>query len=542
MPSSKYFKYFIITTLYHYNCNCHRCHLCDKRCLRYSSECEKKCPDNCPDNVLICPGLKNFIINEEQFIRLDCLNYIIIQPEICPETNRKHLQIYGQLKENQKISYIQNNIFLKEKAHIEEPRWEAFRNKNYCSKLETRCEGENFKEFGELFEHGIIKKQNKRYNKELTNEIRESKKRINDSIEEEQQKIIEVIREIKDGKNINKLIVDYSEKIPSWGKTIHGIKEIKKAIDSNQLKIIPQKIWEPINIYWYGDSQTGKSYYTKRLFPKACNKTKDRNGWWQEYINEDVIVFNEFYQGTIEWDEFLKITESDKIGLKQKNVNNVPCVSKINIFTSNQSLEDIMDFENEKSWFRDRNATLRRFRPPKSNKMGGGGYIIRMEGSYESGMVTWNFEQGDMKKFFKGEFDIKFNMDELINEEIENLEKIINECEDETKEELQQQMIQLQLEEAKKYVYDNEIDQFFIKNNNIWFIKKTVKPIFKDDEFPEMIDDRTCVVINENYKGEKRKRDDESDNESINSCYSAESNDRRKRRNIKNGKKVTYLL
>ena len=75
----------------------------------------------------------NFTMEQEQLAqKLLDLNakYYIIGNEICPTTNRKHLQFYCQLNKKRRFSSIGKNL----NCHIEIPKGTAKQNIDYCMK------------------------------------------------------------------------------------------------------------------------------------------------------------------------------------------------------------------------------------------------------------------------------------------------------------------------------------------------------------------------------------------------------------------------
>ena len=260
-----------------------------------------------------------------------------------------------------------------------------------------------------------------------------------------------------------------------WFNNIDAYKKFGKLRDKlNAPKKILAKRFQPLNIYLWGESESGKSYFGKSFkedFNQICYKSNEK--YWNEYNNQDTLIINEFYGGSIDWSIFLTMTEKDETLVKRKYEKPAVLVAKYHIFTSNRSLESVMDFSNtEKSWFKDKKATLRRFKLPY-------GYTIRLEGSYPEGEVYWIFEEGDKEQFFKQELIIEFD---------ENIKTI---------------------EEAQDYVYEEEYDRLFEKEGKI-FLKKYIHFLNDNDEIDHLND--YCVrVRNSNYYKNKKRKQNEND-------------------------------
>nr|WOR75574.1 alpha rep protein [Tomato leaf curl alphasatellite] len=82
-------------------------------------------------------------------------NYIIYQEEACPETKRKHIQGYVNLKRSQRFAFLKKK--LPDGAHIESCRGSASSNRDYCRKDATRTGGPW--EFGVFCEAGSNKRK-----------------------------------------------------------------------------------------------------------------------------------------------------------------------------------------------------------------------------------------------------------------------------------------------------------------------------------------------------------------------------------------------
>ncbi|ALK03647.1 replication initiator protein [Alphasatellite 1] len=63
-------------------------------------------------------------------------NYIVYQEEICPDTSRKHIQGFINLKRPQRFSFLKKN--LPDGAHIESCKGSASSNRDYCTKDASR--------------------------------------------------------------------------------------------------------------------------------------------------------------------------------------------------------------------------------------------------------------------------------------------------------------------------------------------------------------------------------------------------------------------
>src|SRR5438132_3136789 len=452
-------------------------------------------------NVWTPDSFNNFI--RDLFNNNNDIEYLVYQHERGSETEKDHVQGFIQFKSRKSFKYIKK-IFNDKRMHIDYANGSVDDNIKYCTKEYNRykksehkrkckcdffdiskscdlcinCERSfarihKFKDIAGPFEFGDPILKYEKF-KNVMDEYIQTKLEENTAVKE-------LIKSINQGMSFEEAVINYADRIPSWLKTISGLKEYNRCLNElNKLKYISVKKWQPCNIFLSGDSETGKSYFTK-CFNIACYKTNEK--YWNEYDNQDTIIMNEFYKGGMEWDTFLKITEKDDILVKVKNKSPINVVSKYNIFTSNRSLEQIMKFDNASSWFRDKTACLRRFKPPY-------GYMIRLEGSYPNGLVRWIFEEGDKKQFFLQELIITFN----------KCIKTIN--------------------DAKLYVYDDEFINLFESNERVYLKKKIF--FLSDNDIIIEENDITNIVINENFDCDKRNMIISILNEDCDYCYKLE--------------------
>lgn len=85
----------------------------------------------------------------------DWANYLVFQEEISPETGRKHIQGYVNLKRSQKFGFLKKKLPLG--SHIEQCHGSASSNRDYCTKDATRSDGPW--EFGVFCESGSKKRK-----------------------------------------------------------------------------------------------------------------------------------------------------------------------------------------------------------------------------------------------------------------------------------------------------------------------------------------------------------------------------------------------
>ncbi|CAG8815533.1 10993_t:CDS:1, partial [Dentiscutata erythropus] len=245
--------------------------------------------------------------------------------------------------------------------------------------------------------------------------------------------------------------------------SVLGLKTISKDLDEleNQLKYIPEKRFYPKNFLFYGDSHSGKTTIVEKLSlalvnnpttieekkNKICQKAKDIE-YLDEYKNHECIVTQELKFNTWDLKDLLKVTEADQVTIKQRAKKPIQVVSKFNLFTAQDSFDDLFSYRT-RNFSRDavynmetKVALHRRF-------MESEGYMFRLSGKYKkNGRVKFTikkldpYSSGNIQDFIEGRFDIKFTEDTT-------------------------------LEEAKKFVYDEDIDNLYMKDDDV-YLKKQV--------------------------------------------------------------------
>lgn len=192
-------------------------------------------------------------ISEHEKVR-----YFICQEEICPETKREHVQGYVQFTGPIKLSAARK-IF-PEGTHFTIPcRGTAEKNREYCSKIESRKPG------GRSHEAGEINKQGKRV------DLQEFKAAIDSGKSE---------KEVAD------------EHFETWARHPDLFKRYKA------LQIEPRNREVPPDVTVItGPTGVGK---TKRVFDMHNNDVyiKNETKWWDGYQGQRCILLDEFTSST----------------------------------------------------------------------------------------------------------------------------------------------------------------------------------------------------------------------------------------------------
>lgn len=217
--------------------------------------------------------------------------YLVIGREVCPKTQRQHLQCYCELSGQltiRKIKSILGNV------HIEARRGTGTQAANYCKK-----EG-NFMEYGEL------KSQGKRTDLKAIRKVFEIGGTLEDII--------------LDGADLNQL---------KYAQIVLPFLEAKRD-------------WKP-EVYWFhGRSGSGKTRLAVALAGDGYYM-KDNTKWWNGYDGHDRVVIDELRPAQFPLEYLLRLLDRYPFTIEHKGGNRQFVAQKIWI-TSPMSPKDFCEF------------------------------------------------------------------------------------------------------------------------------------------------------------------------------------------------------
>ncbi|CAG8801656.1 21922_t:CDS:2, partial [Gigaspora margarita] len=153
--------------------------------------------------------------------------------------------------------------------------------------------------------------------------------------------------------------------------------------------------------------------------------------------------------------DLLNLAEKNDCVIKQRSKKPITVVSKFNIFNSQDLFNNI--FTSNKTYNREkRNGLHRRF---SKSLVYTHGYMIRFTGQYLNERVFFsivalenqkNYQPRDLTDFINGRFDIKFNKE-------------------------------IDIIEAQKYVYDDDIENLYEKDNIVYMKHKVYNSYWNED-------------------------------------------------------------
>lgn len=202
-----------------------------------------------------------FNVNAEsiQLLEKTDATYLIAGKEICPKTQKEHLQGYVYWRERKRFNGVKE--ILPDGCHIEVAKGSPQQNHKYCSK-----EGNVVVETGELPIQG-------------------------------KRKDIDNVREvIDDGGNMRDVC--------AMATGFQSIKIGEKLLQYTE----KTRDWKP-NVQWFwGPTGTGKTREARRLLPDAWWSGKNLK-WWQGYDAHEDVIIDDFRGDFCTFHELLRILD-----------------------------------------------------------------------------------------------------------------------------------------------------------------------------------------------------------------------------------------
>lgn len=206
-----------------------------------------------------CFTLHNYTDDDLQIFKNIKCRYIIYGKEICPTTQRQHLQGYIQFDHQRTLTALKKFLGLP-KIHLEIANGSSEDNKAYCSKD------------GDMYERGDCKKQGRRTD------------------------IIDVKDMLTDGGNMRDIVPHAT-----------SVQSVRMA--EIHLKYFEQKrMWKP-NVQWFwGATGTGKTRSAYELMEDPYT-TLDTANWWEGYDAHENVIIDDMRGDFMKYHQLLKLLD-----------------------------------------------------------------------------------------------------------------------------------------------------------------------------------------------------------------------------------------
>lgn len=249
-------------------------------------------PDAGPDIAAQC--LKGLIDDNP-------MNFLACQVEQCPETDRLHIQGYLHLHEAMTFTALKawcTKVGLLEGAHWEQRKGSHKQALDYVTKTDTRVHGPYI------------------WGREPSQGDRTDFKIIKAAIDE--------------GKDLDHLYDEHTSIMFRYDRSINAYLNRKQRAPTRQVT----------NVIWYGPPGVGKTTaakgYAEKIFGKGVPIYYSRSGFFCDYADEKVILFDDFHTERWDYNVLLAIMDGNPTMLPRKLRGPVPCKAELVLFTSNQ--------------------------------------------------------------------------------------------------------------------------------------------------------------------------------------------------------------
>jgi len=229
---------------------------------------------------------------EENYVR-----YAIGQQEICPETNRRHIQAYIEFNRPVRLPHVQR-VLGDTTAHCEPRRGSRNEARDYCRKPQSRVPSTTPTETGVWNECAAGARTD-------LNGIRDL---------------------IRAGASVLEIADAH---FTPWVRYHRAFDRYRLELRSHDLRAVA------IHVYW-GPSQTGKSHKAYHENPGAY--WKPQGDWWDGYTGQSTVIMDDFY-GWIKYSMMLRVCDQYPLHMEFK-CGTVPAKWTKIIITSNQHPTD----------------------------------------------------------------------------------------------------------------------------------------------------------------------------------------------------------
>lgn len=247
--------------------------------------------------------LNNYTEEEIKSLKeCDKFSFIIFGKEVCPTTGTPHLQGYVELKDQMRLSGLKK---INNRAHWFERYENATAEDNivYCSKA------------NDVYRAGEPKKQGERTDlKKISKAIYEGKM-DRESLAIEDPAV-------------------YARYYKAW-ETCDYLRMRKS-----------ERRWQTVGLWIGGLPGTGKSHL---CFDDLCGNVpieqryvwQGKNGWWDGYKGQPIIIINDIHTYQIEYDVILNVVDKWPYNVPIRGKEAVPLLARLVICTSPLKLEDM---------------------------------------------------------------------------------------------------------------------------------------------------------------------------------------------------------
>lgn len=188
---------------------------------------------------------------------MEKLQYFCYNIEVCPETNRRHIQGYVECKKQLTKKQLKTALGLEKDFHFEARRGSQQQAIDYCTKEETRIAGP--------FHYGSPKL----------------------SSQGKRPYLEDVVNDIQDGATYDDIVTKHPRALIQYNKGIQALLGAKKV--NRRFKT---------HVTWiHGETATGKSEMAwEKIYGDVYDiaYSKPNNKWWDGYTTQPVVIIDDY--------------------------------------------------------------------------------------------------------------------------------------------------------------------------------------------------------------------------------------------------------
>lgn len=235
-----------------------------------------------------CFTLNNYTEKEYNHIAAMKPKYMVIGKEV-GESGTPHLQGYIEFDNPRMLKGVKAEMNC-DRVHLEGRKGTAKQASDYCKKD------------GDFIEQGTISEQGKRSDlKDIADKIISGEKTVDDIALEEPA---------------------------TYCKYRNGLRDIEDIVNRKKKRTQMTK-----GIWYWGESDVGKSHTAFEEAGDDVHVWKDDNGWWDDYTGQKTVVINDF-RGGIKYNELLQLVDKWPYSVRRRGRPPMPFTSEKVIVTS----------------------------------------------------------------------------------------------------------------------------------------------------------------------------------------------------------------
>lgn len=145
--------------------------------------------------------------------------------------------------------------------------------------------------------------------------------------------------DISNGMMVDTIAIENPEIYHQYGRTLNKLEELRMR------QVFRAEMTE--GVWYYGETGVGKSHRAfKNYTPQTHYVLPNDNGWWDGYVQQDIVIINDF-RGFLSYDFMLQMIDKWPFSVKRRGREPIPFISKKVIITSSLSPKEVYNKRND---------------------------------------------------------------------------------------------------------------------------------------------------------------------------------------------------